>query len=173
MTEHKLIIRPKTKVGELLDVYPELEDVLIKLVPAFKKLKNPILRKTVARVTTLQQASVVGKVKLEELLVPLRIAVGQTEDVISEEEKHYFNDKPEWYNEANIIKTIDAAKLIDENKNPLGIITKAIAELEGDNILKIIQDFIPAPIIDDLKTNKNDYWLTQVENKCHLFIKKC
>ena len=52
MTAPKLIISPKTKVGELLDVYPELEPVLMSMSPAFEKLRNPVLRKTVARVAT-------------------------------------------------------------------------------------------------------------------------
>ena len=37
-----LIITPRTKVYELLQAYPELEDLLIELAPVFKKLKNPV-----------------------------------------------------------------------------------------------------------------------------------
>ncbi|MDD4434532.1 MAG: DUF1858 domain-containing protein, partial [Parabacteroides sp.] len=48
------------KVAELLNDYPEIEDTLLSLSPAFAKLRNPVLRKTVARVTTLQQAAKVG-----------------------------------------------------------------------------------------------------------------
>ncbi|MCP4310925.1 MAG: DUF1858 domain-containing protein, partial [Bacteroidetes bacterium] len=40
-TNQNLLITPKTRVGELLDAYPELEQVLMGLSPAFKKLKNP------------------------------------------------------------------------------------------------------------------------------------
>jgi hypothetical protein len=52
MNRSNLIITPQTKVGELLDAYPELESILFELSPAFAKLKNPILRKTVARIAT-------------------------------------------------------------------------------------------------------------------------
>ena len=58
-----LIITPKTKVLELIETYPELEDILIEIAPAFKKLKNPILRKTVAKIATLQQAAAIGNIK--------------------------------------------------------------------------------------------------------------
>lgn len=54
---HKLIITPHTKVSELLDAYPELEPILLELSPAFEKLKNPLLRKTIARFTTLKHAA--------------------------------------------------------------------------------------------------------------------
>ena len=57
----QLIIAPKTKVAELIDAYPQLEGVLIDYVPAFEKLRNPLLRRTVARITTLQQAATIGQ----------------------------------------------------------------------------------------------------------------
>lgn len=47
-------ITPSTTVYAILDSYPELEEVLIGMAPAFKKLKNPILRNTVAKVATLK-----------------------------------------------------------------------------------------------------------------------
>lgn len=172
MEEHKLIIRPKTKVGELLDVYPELEDVLIGIVPAFKKLKNPVLRKTVARVTTLQQAAVVGKVKLDEILEPLRKAVGQTAELLTEEEKQYFSEKPEWFDDNKIVKTIDASKILNSGENPLGVIMNASHALEDDTILEIIHEFVPAPIIDELSEKGFAFWLTGSENKIKLYFKK-
>ena len=77
----ELLINPKTKIGDLLDRYPELEDVLIDLVPTFKKLRNPVLRKTIARMTSLQQASVVGGIDLNKLINKLRQSVGQEERI--------------------------------------------------------------------------------------------
>ena len=63
--KNELIITPKTKVLQVIEAYPQLEEVLIGYVPAFVKLKNPILRKTVARIATLQQAAAIGNVKVE------------------------------------------------------------------------------------------------------------
>lgn len=51
MESQTLIINPKTKVLELLEAYPELEPKLIEVVPSFNKLKNPLLRRTIARIT--------------------------------------------------------------------------------------------------------------------------
>ena len=45
-----MLVNPETKIGPLLDEHPELEAVLVGLSPEFKRLQNPILRKTVARV---------------------------------------------------------------------------------------------------------------------------
>jgi len=172
MEEHKLIIRPKTKVGELLDVYPELEDVLIGIIPAFKKLKNPVLRKTIARVTTLQQAATVGKVKLEEILELLRKAVGQTTELLTEKEKQYFGEKPDWFNRDKIVKTIDASKILNSGENPMGVILNASNTLEDDTIMEIIHEFVPAPIIDELSEKKFVFWLTREGNNIKLYFKK-
>lgn len=72
MAENKLNINAKTRIMELIEAYPHLEEVLISYVPAFKKLKNPVLRKTVARIATLQQAAVIGNINTDELVNLLR-----------------------------------------------------------------------------------------------------
>ena len=73
-----LAITPETKVGALLEAYPGIDDVLIEWVPAFEKLKNPILRKTVAKVATLQQAARIGGVSTRDMVRKLREATGQS-----------------------------------------------------------------------------------------------
>ena len=62
MDQNKIIISPKTKVLALIEAYPQLENTLISYVPVFEKLKNPVLRRTVAKIATLQQAAVIGNV---------------------------------------------------------------------------------------------------------------
>ena len=58
---NQLPIDESTKVAALLDSYPELEDVLIGIAPPFKKLRNPILRRSVAKVASLRQAAAVAR----------------------------------------------------------------------------------------------------------------
>jgi hypothetical protein len=53
-------LTPETQVGALLEAYPELEARRIELASAFEKLKNPVLRRTVARVATIAQAACVA-----------------------------------------------------------------------------------------------------------------
>ncbi len=77
MNHKNLEITPSTIVNDLLDVYPELEETLIGIAPPFKKLKNPMLRKTVAKVATIKHISSVGNVPLNELINKLREVVGQ------------------------------------------------------------------------------------------------
>jgi hypothetical protein len=64
-------ILPETKVGALLQAYPQLEDELIAIAPRFTALRNPVLRRTVARITTLAQAAV-AEIPTRELVDRLR-----------------------------------------------------------------------------------------------------
>ena len=133
--ENKLIISPKTKVLQLIETYPELEDVLIEFVPAFKKLKNPLLRKTVAKIATLQQASAIGNVKIEELINTLRKAVG--EDLISIEDNENYNTiKPEWFEERKILHSIDIREMLNRGEQPVNQVITELRPLQGKFSIK-------------------------------------
>jgi DUF438 domain-containing protein len=64
-------INAKTKIDELLKQYPFLEEFLITLSPRFKGLKNPIMRKTMGKVATLEMASTVSGLKIDTLIASL------------------------------------------------------------------------------------------------------
>ena len=73
-----LPIGPETTVGAMLDAYPELESVLVEMAPAFAKLRNPAVRRTVAKVATLEQAARIGGISLPALILRLRNVTGQS-----------------------------------------------------------------------------------------------
>ncbi|MEZ5197410.1 MAG: PAS domain-containing protein [Bacteroidales bacterium] len=110
IVETNIIITPKTKVAELLDAYPQLEDVLIDIAPTFKKLKNPVLRRTIARVATLQQAASVGGVPVDVIINKLRGSLGQEEMKNMEQGNNYAGYKPTWFDENTIAKSFDVGK---------------------------------------------------------------
>jgi len=64
-------ITAKTKIDELLKQYPFLEDFLITLSPKFKGLKNPIMRKTMGKVATLEMASKISGLEIDTLITLL------------------------------------------------------------------------------------------------------
>src|SRR5262245_982280 len=74
----KLSINPDTTVGALLEAYPEAESVLIELAPAFARLRNPVVRRTVAKIATLEQAAKIGGISLHTMIQKLRELTGQT-----------------------------------------------------------------------------------------------
>lgn len=149
MANEKLIITPKTKVGEVLDAYPQLEAVLLQLSPSFAKLKNPILRKTVAKVASLQQAAVVGGLKVDELVNRLRKEVGQ--GILNEttgEGSYISATEPGWFSESKIKQRFDASPVINSGGSPMAEILKIAQNLNPGEILELKTPFVPAPIID-------------------------
>jgi hypothetical protein len=148
----KISITPKTKVGELLDNFPELEKVLMEMSPAFEKLKNPILRKTVAKVATLQQIAAVGGLKVDDIVNRLRKEVGQDDDAESGTDSEYLSTGiPDWFHEKKIITRMDASPVINSGGSPMNEILSQTNLLNAGEIFELKTPFIPAPIIDMLR----------------------
>jgi len=152
MATQKIIISPKTKVGELLDNFPDLETVLMAMSPAFEKLKNPVLRKTVARVATLQQVAVVGGLNVEDIVNRLRKEVGQKSESNENSEASFLSAIiPEWFDTEKITKRLDASPIINSSESPMSEILRQTEMLKEGEIFEIMTPFIPAPILDLLK----------------------
>lgn len=157
-------ITPSVTVHELLEAYPELEDVLIGIAPPFKKLKNRIIRKSVAKIATLKHISSVGKVPLNELINKLRIAVGQPkiDDLYKDEE--YFQPKPGWFSLEKISVSIDENKLKDKDRMTLAAILVKAKDVRKGEIIELITTFLPAPGIDIMKSKGYSVWTTKSED---------
>ena len=70
-----LTLTPKTTVHTLLKQYPFLLDFLADYHPEFKKLTNPVLRRTVGRMATLDTVAEQGNVPLNRLIDDLATEV--------------------------------------------------------------------------------------------------
>ncbi len=158
MTE--LIIAPKTKIAELINAYPQLEQVLIGYVPAFEKLRNPVLRKTVARVTTLQQAAVIGGVKIEDLINQLRREVGQ-DRFTGEAAAAYTTEQPGWFTEARVVSELDARGMLAAGEQPVNQVIAELQALEQGDIYRLLAPFMPAPLVDKASSLGISHWVTQ------------
>lgn len=79
-------ITPQTKVAAVLERYPQTLDVFLR--HGFSPLANPVLRKTMARVVTIEQACRREGVDMEAILSDLRKAAGiDKSDADSAQEK--------------------------------------------------------------------------------------
>ena len=160
----ELIITPKTKILELIETYPQLESTLIQYVPAFSKLKNPALRKTVGRITTLQQAASIGNVAVEDLINQLRKEVGQ-DLYTSSEESDYKTQKPEWFSEERIEMELDAGEMLAAGEQPVNQAVADMNALSGGGIYKVSAPFIPAPLIDKATSLGLDHWIEKLDDE--------
>jgi hypothetical protein len=158
-------ITPEMKVGDFLKYYPELEVTLIEIAPAFAKLKNPILRKTVARVASLNQAAIVGDVAIGEMINRLRQAAGVEEMVDLETGVNKGSTaKPAWFDIEKVSSSIDARPIIERGEQPLGIVVKELNRLPGDGILELITPFYPSPLIDKAREMGFEAWSEKIDS---------
>ena len=160
----ELIIAPKTKVAELIDAYPQLEQVLIGYVPAYEKLRNPVLRRTVARVTTLQQAATIGGVNVEDLINHLRKEVGQ-DRFSGEAAAAYTTEQPGWFSETRVVAELDARGMLAAGEQPVNQVIADLQALNEGEIYRLIAPFMPAPLVDKASSLGISHWVTQNEDQ--------
>ena len=147
-----LVISPETKVGDLLDAFPDAEAALIAIAPKFKLLKNPLLRRTVAKVATLEQAARVADMPVNELVRSLRQALGQDAgemdaggDVAAGE-----GDAPTWIADG-AKREFDADALLAQGATPVAKVSEALAGMGESDVVLIRSTFQVAPLIDAMR----------------------
>ena len=160
MSKKNLEITPSTKVAELLAAYSELEDVLIGMAPPFKKLKNPMLRRSVAKVASLSQAAAVARLPVGELVNTLRSAVGHPELAfdLAAADAEYLTAKPDWVDLSRVVATVDERENTDDDEMPLNRVIREATRLNEGDLLQLITTFLPAPGIDRLKAKGFNVW---------------
>jgi hypothetical protein len=152
----KSLITANLRVGELLEAFPELESVLVALAPPFRKLKNPILRATVAKVVTLRKAASVSGVPLGELIQKLRAAAGQTAldaDAAADSASGpagAASELPEWARGGVLCEVFDADAMLETGEHPLAAIRQRVATLGPGEMIALDSSFRPEPLIDTL-----------------------
>jgi uncharacterized protein (DUF2249 family) len=163
----------ETKIADLLNSREDMKDILIRINPKFKKLNNPVLRRTVAKLAGVKQAAIVGGMDPVDLLNQLRKAVGQTPvDMVKSEGEEEAKEAPEWiFQDAK--QTLNANAILDEERNPLAELHKALKSIDEGEMITIEADFRPEPLIDEMLKAGHDVFSKEVE-KDHFvtYIKK-
>jgi hypothetical protein len=147
MPECAATITPDSRLGDLLERWPGLEEVLLELSPHFKALKNPVLRRTVAKVATLRQVSTVSGVALGVLVERLRAGAGLA-PVEVEDEAAAPAERPAWADDRSVTRTHDARAAIEAGEHPMQRVMADLAALAGGEVYVLVTPFVPAPLVD-------------------------
>jgi hypothetical protein len=161
----KLIITPKTKIWDLLEAYPELEEMLTGMAPQFRKLTNPLLRKTITRITSLSQAAAIGSLNVEDMVNRLRKEVGQDEVAGLGEQSNISLDRPEWYTDKAVVNEIDVRDMLHRGEHPVHEVLSATKKLNEGEVLKMIAPFIPVPLIDKSLSLGHRHWVKKISEE--------
>lgn len=144
-----------TKTSKLLDVleaYPSLEEQIVNIAPPFKSLKNPILRRTVGSLATLEKVAQIGGMDAGKLVNTLRRHVGQVELSEDAEQPMRVNiprdvEDPAWIaGEPQFV--VNGTELLQGGEVPLGRVNQLLPQLSEGRFLLLLTNFSPTPIID-------------------------
>ena len=165
MKKEELIITPKTKVFDIIEAYPELEDILIAYMPTFEKLKNPVLRRTVGKIATLQQAAIIGNVNVGELVNHLREKIGQNAEKINTDEHQYNYQSPAWFDADKVTVRLDVREMLANGEHPVAQVMEDLKKQKEDEIYQLIAPFLPVPLIDKASSLNFIHWIEKEDDE--------
>lgn len=160
----KKIIKENTTVFQALTDHPELKDVLLEISPKYKKLQNPVMFNSIAKVTPFKAAAKVGGVYIHEMLLRLNEAIGLKDEYlkyhksrIPEMQKEFLsrqfvsgaseNEKPGWMERSGGFEITD----VRMKGEPFQLITSKAERLKAGEGFGMKQGFRPQPLIDFLE----------------------
>ena len=148
-----LLIGPETTIGAMLEAYPDLESVLVEMAPAFAKLRNPVVRRTVAKVATLEQAAKIGGVSLQAMILRLRNVTGQSAPdlPVLQPEQDAVGDDASWLTSGRVVEEIDADTMLERGVHPIGKIRATVGVLGPGEVVVLRSSFRPQPLIETLR----------------------
>ncbi|MCA2000343.1 MAG: DUF1858 domain-containing protein [Chloroflexi bacterium] len=154
-------ITSQTKLFDLLEAYPALEEQIIAIAPPFKNLKNPVLRRAVGRLATLEKVAQIGGLNVDQFVNTLRRAAGQTELHPAQETKPYLPEisaeDPEWTRcEPQFV--VNGVELLQQGQVPLTRINELLPKLSPGRFLLLITDFEPSPMLEAMQKQNRELY---------------
>lgn len=145
-------ITTTTKLFDLLAGYPDLEEKIIGIAPPFKNLKNPVLRKTVTKLVTIEKVALIGNQDVNGFLNTLRREVGQEETGgESKMEISWNQGEPEWIKEKPA-EIVNGTEMLGRGVHPLAHINEIMKSLDKKQFVRLLTNFKPIPLIEAMET---------------------
>lgn len=146
-----MVINEQTKVSEVIEANKDSIDAIAAIAKPLKKLKNPLLRKVMARRVTLKEAAKIGGVPFEDFvkaLAPLGFTYEKSEPLEQEREEPI----PDWLQALpqEKINRFDVRKILENGEDPLKAIMTEFKKVPLGEALCIIVNFEPIPLITRL-----------------------
>ncbi|AFV76083.1 DUF2249 domain-containing protein [Thermus oshimai] len=141
-------VTPEMKVGEVLRRWPHLLEVFLEASPAFQKLKNPLLRRTMPNLVTVAQAERMGGLEPGTLVARLNRALGVEEppQAPSGEGESLLQAPPPSWLSAPLGFHLDVRPILEAGGEPFQAIMAAAKEVKPGERLVLEVLFEPIPL---------------------------
>lgn len=159
-------INGNTKVSKVINENKEAIEAIASLNPHFTKLRNPILRRLLAPRVTIGEAAKIGKCNVEEMLAALVDIGFELEEEIPLEKpvnQHLEIEQKERFLEDKNVVSLDVRPFLAKGEDPFNILQKTLKNLRKDEVLQVLIDFEPIPLIR-IQEKKGYLSLTVVES---------
>jgi uncharacterized protein (DUF2249 family) len=170
------MIRGGDRVSEVLAAKPSLLEVFVSVSPAFSRLRNPALRRVMARLVTVEQAARVAGVEPALLLARLNEEMGAAQSVnwgVPTEQggnmQTVAGAASKQLEEA--IRTValtpervvelDVREELRAGREPFSLIMGAVRQVPAGGALMLRAIFEPVPLYDVLKRRGFAHWTEQ------------
>lgn len=167
-------IEANWKISQVLEEYPDLLDVIVDLSPAFKKLRNPLMRRVQSRLVTVEQAARIAGLNTQDMLAALN---GEPRGLDETRETPGIppegsGELPDWVNTSEIVE-LDVREMIERGEEPFSTITQSARALQRNQVLELIAPFEPVPLYDALTTIGMDHATRRdAADEWHVFIRR-
>lgn len=147
-----MLINEQTKIHALLKHHPDALEAIVTLSPDFKKLRNPVLRTLMTRRTSIAMASKIGGCKPEDFfraLEPLGFATEHSPESPDKAAARKDEPMPEYLQNLSSAHLVhfDVRTMLGEANDPLNPIQQKVKSLKPEEVLVIINNFEPVPLI--------------------------
>lgn len=172
------MITKDMKISKLLSEYPQTLEVLVNFSQHFARLRNKILRKTLAHRVSIEQAASIAGVNLAILLDELNKSINVESYNINNaeltEEKMTQTEIPEHLKKIikDKIQKLDVRPIIDSGKDPFLEIMAVVKSLKDDEILHLINSFEPLPLYSIMQSKGFEHWTENDDNVINVFFYK-
>jgi hypothetical protein len=148
-------ITSQSKLFDVLEAYPVLEAQIVNIAPPFHNLKNPVLRRTVGKIATLEKVAQIGGMDVGNLVNTLRRAVGQ-EELGAESTANFVVEIPRLADDPTWIAgepqfTLNGTELLQRGEVPLGRVNELLGQIEPGRFILLVTNFEPTPILEAMQ----------------------
>lgn len=164
-----MVIRAQDRIAEVLKRDDRLMEVFAAAAPAFRGLRNPVTRKVMGRLVTVEQAARVAGVDPEALVDRLnQVLVGEAADPKRAENEPEPEPTPPLSNRdapaalaaipAERVTDLDVRDALRRGEEPFHTIMEARRGLPPGGVLRLRATFEPVPLYAALGKQGMDHW---------------
>jgi uncharacterized protein (DUF2249 family) len=168
------VITPSDRVAAVLRTDERLVEVFASAAPALERLRNPAMRRTMARLVTVAQAAKIAGLDPQELVARLNAAAGSGDQAVPSadtnepvEEKKMSaveNDIPAALSglPAKRLVDLDVREDLRRGEEPFSRIMAAKAALKPGEVLRLRATFDPVPLYHVMGKQGYEHWTEQL-----------